>query len=186
MRFCYVYRVVLLCFQSGFVMFSVCGFVMFSERFSLVLRVVLLCFQSGFVYRVVLLCLQSSVVMFSERFCFQSGFVMFYDERFCCVFSAMSGPRDRGRDLAGGEAGRSYGSPQLHRRQQAEQRGEWRHRARETFNDALNTFYLRLYGVRHMVEDHSDSERGRKEGNGLFNDTLNTCYLRLYGKGPLR
>ena len=28
------------------------------------------------------------------------------------------------------------------------------------FNDALNTFYLRLYGVRHMVEDHSDSERG--------------------------
>ena len=28
------------------------------------------------------------------------------------------------------------------------------------FNDALNTFYLRLYGVRHMVSDHSDSERG--------------------------
>ena len=28
------------------------------------------------------------------------------------------------------------------------------------FNDALNTFYLRLYGVRHMVEDHSDSEKG--------------------------
>ena len=26
--------------------------------------------------------------------------------------------------------------------------------------DALNTFYLRLYGVRHMIEDHSDSERG--------------------------
>ena len=25
------------------------------------------------------------------------------------------------------------------------------------FNDALNTFYLRLYGIRHMVEDHSDS-----------------------------
>ena len=22
------------------------------------------------------------------------------------------------------------------------------------FNDALNTFYLRLYGVRHMVKDH--------------------------------
>ena len=34
------------------------------------------------------------------------------------------------------------------------------------FNDALNTFYLRLYG--------------RKEGNVLFNDTLNTFYLRLY------
>ena len=28
------------------------------------------------------------------------------------------------------------------------------------FNNALNTFYLRLYGVRHMVKDHSDSERG--------------------------
>ena len=26
------------------------------------------------------------------------------------------------------------------------------------FNDTLNTFYLRLYGVRHMVKDHSDSE----------------------------
>ena len=28
------------------------------------------------------------------------------------------------------------------------------------FNDALNTFYLRLYGVGHMVKDHSDSEMG--------------------------
>ena len=28
------------------------------------------------------------------------------------------------------------------------------------FNDALNTFYLRLYGVRHMVKDHSDSDKG--------------------------
>ena len=27
------------------------------------------------------------------------------------------------------------------------------------FNDALNAFYLRLYGVTHMVKDHSDSER---------------------------
>ena len=37
------------------------------------------------------------------------------------------------------------------------------HRERERnvlFNDALNTFYLRLYGVRHMVKDHSDSEKG--------------------------
>ena len=33
------------------------------------------------------------------------------------------------------------------------------------FNDALNTFYLRLYGVRHMVKDHSDSE---KEGKKCF------------------
>ena len=28
------------------------------------------------------------------------------------------------------------------------------------FNDVLNTFYLRLYGVRYMVKDHSHSERG--------------------------
>ena len=35
------------------------------------------------------------------------------------------------------------------------------------FNDALHTFYLRLYG--------------RKEGNVLFNDALDTFYLRLYG-----
>ena len=28
------------------------------------------------------------------------------------------------------------------------------------FDDALKTFYLRLYGVRHMVKDHSDSEKG--------------------------
>ena len=34
------------------------------------------------------------------------------------------------------------------------------------FNEALNAFYLRLYGVRHMVKDHSDSER--KEGRKCF------------------
>ena len=28
------------------------------------------------------------------------------------------------------------------------------------FNDALKTFYLWLYGVGHMVKDHSDSEKG--------------------------
>ena len=28
------------------------------------------------------------------------------------------------------------------------------------FNDTLNTFYLRLYGIGHMVKDHSYSERG--------------------------
>ena len=28
------------------------------------------------------------------------------------------------------------------------------------FNDALNTFYLRLYGVRHTVKDRSGSKRG--------------------------
>ena len=43
------------------------------------------------------------------------------------------------------------------------------------FNDALKTFYLRLY------------LEGRKEGNVLFNNALNTFYLvikcRTYGKG---
>ena len=38
---------------------------------------------------------------------------------------------------------------------------DYRERERNVlFNDALNTFYLRLYGVRHMVKDHSDSEKG--------------------------
>ena len=27
------------------------------------------------------------------------------------------------------------------------------------FNDVLNTLYLRFYGVGHMVNDHSDSQR---------------------------
>ena len=29
-------------------------------------------------------------------------------------------------------------------------------------NDALNTFYLRLYGIIHMVKDHSDFEGGNQ------------------------
>ena len=28
------------------------------------------------------------------------------------------------------------------------------------FNDTFNTFYLRLYGVGHMIKDPLDSERG--------------------------
>ena len=28
------------------------------------------------------------------------------------------------------------------------------------FKDTLNTFYLLLYGVGHIVKNHSDSERG--------------------------
>ena len=28
------------------------------------------------------------------------------------------------------------------------------------YNDALNTFYLWLYAMRHMFNDHSDSEKG--------------------------
>ena len=49
------------------------------------------------------------------------------------------------------------------------------------FNDALNTFYLRLYGVRHIVKDHSDSEKENplpphksKVKFVLFNDATGT------------
>ena len=36
-------------------------------------------------------------------------------------------------------------------------------------NDALNIFYLTLYGIRHMVKDHSDSEeRNLKLPHGLL------------------
>ena len=66
------------------------------------------------------------------------------------------------------------------------------------FNDALNTFYLRLYGVGHMegmkegfyLTTHSThfiygymASDIWKEGRVLFNDALNTFYLRLYGVG---
>ena len=38
---------------------------------------------------------------------------------------------------------------------------EWTNvRERERICFYLTTFYLRLYGVRHMVKDHSDSEKG--------------------------
>ena len=31
------------------------------------------------------------------------------------------------------------------------------------FNDAINTFYLRLYGFDHMVMDYSDSKRANPQ-----------------------
>ena len=39
------------------------------------------------------------------------------------------------------------------------------HRMEENvlFNDGLNTFHLQLYGIGHMVKDHSDSERGKPQ-----------------------
>ena len=47
------------------------------------------------------------------------------------------------------------------------------------FNDALNTFYLRLYGVGHMVKYHSDSERGNPlPPHGLlFSINSEGCFL---------
>ena len=38
-------------------------------------------------------------------------------------------------------------------------KGQGRKEGNVLFNDALNTFYLRLYDVKHMVKDHSDSEK---------------------------
>ena len=38
--------------------------------------------------------------------------------------------------------------------------GGWKEDGNVLFNDALDTFHLPLYGVRHMVKDHSDSEKG--------------------------
>ena len=35
----------------------------------------------------------------------------------------------------------------------------WKKEGRVLFTDSLNKFYLRLYGVIHMVKDHLDSER---------------------------
>ena len=38
--------------------------------------------------------------------------------------------------------------------------GQGRKERNILLNDALNTFYLWLYGIRHMVKDHSDNEKG--------------------------
>ena len=47
------------------------------------------------------------------------------------------------------------------------------------FNDALNTFYLRLYCVRHMVKDHSDSEKGNPlpPHRLLLSSNSNGCFI---------
>ena len=37
--------------------------------------------------------------------------------------------------------------------------GERRNKENISYNDALNTFYLWLYGVGHMMKDHSNSKR---------------------------
>ena len=47
------------------------------------------------------------------------------------------------------------------------------------FNDTLNTFYLRLCGVRHMVKDHSDSEKGERERE-IFYLTMHSTHF-IYG-----
>ena len=42
------------------------------------------------------------------------------------------------------------------------------------FHDALNTFYLRLSGVRHMVKDHSDSQKGNPLPPHMLLFTINS------------
>ena len=48
------------------------------------------------------------------------------------------------------------------------------------FNDALNTFHLRLYGVKHMVKDRSDSERGEREREMFYLTTHSTHFIYGY------
>ena len=49
------------------------------------------------------------------------------------------------------------------------------------FNNALNTFYVRLYGIRHMVKDHSDSERANPlPPHGLLFSIKLTARVILY------
>ena len=49
------------------------------------------------------------------------------------------------------------------------------------FNDALNTFYLRLYDVRHMVKDHSDGERGNLLPQHGLLFLINRCTIPQMG-----
>ena len=42
------------------------------------------------------------------------------------------------------------------------------------FNYALNTLYLRLYGVRHTIKDHSDIERGNPLPRHLLHQSWST------------
>ena len=64
------------------------------------------------------------------------------------------------------------------------------------FNDALNTFYLRLYGLGYMVKDHSDSHMGcsfRLAANDLLHAPSHredstyhgVCYTSLH-EGSIR
>ena len=57
------------------------------------------------------------------------------------------------------------------------------------FNNALNTFYSRLYGrkeVFYLTTHSTHFIYAYMEGSVLFNDALNTFYLRLYGVGHVK
>ena len=49
------------------------------------------------------------------------------------------------------------------------------------FNDALNTFYLRLYGVRDMVKYHTDSERKPdwcNQGRAMYSPVCGMVHIK--------
>ena len=72
----------------------------------------------------------------------------------------MEGEKWREREREGEREGHNGKVREGERRREREGRRE-RRRRKCLFNDALNTFYIRLYyGVRHMVKEHSESERG--------------------------
>ena len=59
--------------------------------------------------------------------------------------------------------------------------GDWKKEGNVLFNEALTTFYLRLYGVRHMVEDHSYSKKGNPLApyrQGFFYMHYSTDWIR--------
>ena len=73
------------------------------------------------------------------------------------IIFIFSGPRHFDKDDKASFMGRCT---HLHRLVVHNWYNEGRKEGNVLFNDALNTFYLRLYGVTHMVKDHSDNERG--------------------------
>ena len=50
----------------------------------------------------------------------------------------------------------------IEKRKEIHMTDEGRQEGNVLFNDAFNIFYLRLYGVRYVVKDHTDSKRVRK------------------------
>ena len=61
--------------------------------------------------------------------------------------------------------------------------GDDRKEGNVLFNDALNTFYLKLYGVGHMVKDHSDSAREETRcPNTGYSFRLSARVIAVYSK----
>ena len=54
------------------------------------------------------------------------------------------------------------------------------------FNNALNTFYLRLYGIRHMVKNHSDRERGNALPPHRLLFPISLCYSSRWALAGMR